>query len=738
MSLILHLSDLHLGSPSPIQYAYTDKFGLEVGAGDTGTDHLRRTLSALAKRLGQLDRPLDAVVVSGDLTNANQPDGYASFPDLLGLLGDALPPPGRIVITPGNHDADWRVQPGEPKKFHRFLETVRVGYCTPLMLGVDYETNGRKAPRGGYNKAKPVLQLPDAVVVAISSADFCGVEEDRTKTNWKALLDGYLADERANGNVAEKDAAEKRWKQADDELRRLRVVDMARVDPRQLEELGGLLDSVLLTEADEDPRVRIAVLHHPIGPVFEEEEIKPFESITNLSAVRSFLLRRNFHIVLHGHKHESYVGWDWLAEPSDEQATTQWRTFVICSPGRFRRGETVCRLIDTRPGGDRPVAGAPRFSFVSVKGVGPGQRLPHDLNGQPICLAQPFARSENPAAPWIVRARTADAAYQQLRDLRVHERPRQIISIVEDPESTETLPSNYPNGRDEHWLSNLVQWWQHPRPEAIRAYLGSKYNHGERLYGDPDPIASAARALPSSKSIALLISRQEAADPDREYPALTAVQLQSRSDASGTRIDVLGIFRKQDLELWWPVNMAELAHIQRKALEAAATTSLPKPLSAGRLVAMTSSGVKENVLPQIAGTTLDRSIDLEPAFMQRLAYLAIQPSAETIPMWERALADIGTVSENLVLVPSIGTERLIAAVELVRALGHSSAKLTTLAKRLQVLAERAREAQGALGDQSTRTPPSPQRAGYWSRELRNDAEQVMAAVRTCAKGAPGT
>jgi 3',5'-cyclic AMP phosphodiesterase CpdA len=734
MSLILHLSDLHLGSPSQIQYDFTDKFGLSH-PGDSGTDHLERTLAALSTRLSELDSKLDAVIVSGDLTKGNEEDGYAAFEPLLTHLAPVLPARDRILITPGNHDSDWTLQPGRPRKFDKFLKLVRTGYSSSLMLGVDYSTEGHRAPRGGYRTAKPVLALDDAVIVAISSADYCGTREERTKTPWEDVLDAYLKAERKSEDTAIRHAAEQKWRRAEDELRKLRLADIAKVDSEQLSELGRLLDRALPRAPEDDERLRIAVLHHPIGPISEEEEIKPFESLTNLSAVRRFLLTRGFHIVVHGHKHTDYVGWDWLTEPTAEEATAQGRIFVISAPGRFRKDSVVCRLLDTRPGGEEPVAGAPRFSFENVLGVGVGEPVQLTLKAKAISLAQPYFRSENPAVPWIVRARTADAAYQQLRDLRVNGGSRQVISIVESPDSTTTLPSNYPVTRDGTWLTNLVDWWQHPRPEAIRAYMGSKYNHGERLYGGPDLIDVAAKALPSSKSIALLISRQEALDPTREYPALTLVQLQRRSDGAGTLIDVLGIFRKQDLELWWPVNMAELAHIQRKALTAAKKTKLAKPLRPGRLIAMTSSGVKENVLPQIAGTTLDRAIDLEPAYMQKLAYLAVQPQEDTQGKWDDALQDIGTETEGTVLVPSLGIERLCEAVEMVRALGPGSASLTRLANRLQELAERAKAAEADLGDQTGPQPPSEDKVAYWAAELRQDVMRVLAAITSCVRHA---
>lgn len=83
MSLILHLSDVHLGSPSRRQFDSTDKFGLDLKTRETIITHLERTLRALRHALNERSKKLDAVIVSGDITNANERDGYEHFTRLL-------------------------------------------------------------------------------------------------------------------------------------------------------------------------------------------------------------------------------------------------------------------------------------------------------------------------------------------------------------------------------------------------------------------------------------------------------------------------------------------------------------------------------------------------------------------------------------------------------------------------------------------------------------------------------
>jgi 3',5'-cyclic AMP phosphodiesterase CpdA len=658
VSLILHLSDLHLGSPVVGQLDVDDKVGIGEEPGATDKSHLAHTLEALAGALRAEKRSLDAVVVSGDITKGNRTDGFEELDEFLGRLGDALPPAGRIVVVPGNHDMDKVADPGDPEKTKRFREAVRGKYLSPLLNGIDYNVAATTRPGTSEPPAEPLLKLDDAVVAAISSSDFCWTFEHRTQTKWEEVLNAYKA-------IADTAAFEKAKK----ELGGLRNHDIAKVDEKQLEELGKELDAIGVCSGNEgeDPRLRIAVLHHPIGIVSGHEEIKPYAYLTNLAKVRTFLYHRGFHVVLHGHKHANYAGWDWLVPPGGElDQRLPHRTLVLGAAGRFRVGEPALRLLEVSPDREKPVAGAPRLRVMDVKGTDLSEQLSLPLEEPVRSLAQPFVSSLDPSTPWVVKAKSADAAYQQLRDLAVDsEVPRAVISIVEDASTAGNQPTNYAETEADLALKDLVTWWQHPRPEAVHAFSGSSFNHGERLYGDSDTIKEAVQALPSSKAIAILVRPGEAGDSDREWPAFVVVQLQLRRDQDRQLLDVVGFYRKQDLELWWPVNIAELAEIQKRAVKHAHESRSPAlkgKIGPGRLIAIASSGVHDKVLPQMAGTALDRSIDLRPTWIYKLADLAAHPRRDTQSEWERALEDIGEGDGDGLLIPSIGVERLREAL----------------------------------------------------------------------------
>jgi predicted MPP superfamily phosphohydrolase len=728
LSLILHLSDLHLGSPSAGQKDYEDKFAAGDDVGVSDRDHLAHTLSALGAALVKQERRLEAVVVSGDLTTGNEPDGYEDFAELLAQLGEAKPPPDRVVVVPGNHDVDRHLQPGDPGKLKSFRETVRGKYCTPLIMGIDYDDSGPRNPRG-YGRVEPVLDLEDAVVVAFNSADYCWTREATTKTDWDTVIASLGAGE-------EPDKADELRATLRDDLFWLRTKDIPRVDQGQLEGLEALMKKARLDrDPDEDPRLRIAVLHQPIGVVSAREEIKDFEVITNLATLRTFLYHWGFHLVLHGHKHNPYSGWDWVAPPrADLDEAVGRRALVLGAPANFKIDQKICRLLEICPDGAKPVAGAPRVRVIPIEGVEQGEPLTLSFDAPVHSLAQPFITATRQDTPWVVEAKTADAAYQQLRDLRADGGNRAVISVVEDPASTEYLPTNYPKPESVHPLEQVVDWWQHPRPEAINSFSGSQFNHGERLYLGGDAITQAVEALPSSKAIALLVWPDEAGDSAQEFPAFTLVQLQKRVQGSTVFLDVVGIFRKQDLDYWWPVNMAELAQIQKHALEAAkgGAGDGMKAAKPGRLIAMTSIGAHENTNPQMAGTVLDRAVDLRPEWIYYLAHLAAHPGPKTTGEWEEALEDIGEREGDGLLIPSVGVQRLTAAMEIHVAGGGTSARFRALAKTVVKLSAAA-----DLAERMLRKHGKPDQEDLDARgeALRESVAQVRTALRAVVREA---
>lgn len=732
MSLILHLSDPHLGSAAGWQLDYDDKVGAGKGAGNSGISHLKRTVHGLGLALHEQGRPLDAVVISGDLTKGNKPDGYGEFEALLEELGPSRPAPDRIVVVPGNHDVERGLKAGDPEKFAGFLDAVRPPYRSPLIMGIDYDEDRRSLDPGARGDPEPILLLDDAVVVAFSSADYCGIREDQTKTEWDAVLASYRAgDETKDAKEAREEAAK--------ELRGLRTYDMPQVHFHQLEALGERLDEIGVDpDAEGDERLRIATLHHPIGVAASRQEIKPFEAITNLAEVRGFLCDRGFHLILHGHKHESFAGWEWLVPPDERLSMIPRRALVLGSPGDFKRGRTACRLIEISPDETKPVAGAPRVRLADVKAVRPGQPVRAKLEGPCQSLAQPFMQSTDVETPWVVKARTADAVYQQLRDLPTDKHVRRpVISVVEEAGSAWDPPQNY--GRDGRVpdLDDLVDWWQLPRPEAVRTFSGSAFNHGERLYpGSDDAIERAVEALPSSKAIALLVDPKETGkvgEHTREFPAFTAVQLQPRKNADGGHVlDIVGIYRKQDLDLWWPVNMAELARILENAVKLARDRGkLDGNVEPGRLIAFATFGVHDNVLPQMAGTALDRAVDLRPEWLYELAHLAANPGPATAERWGVALGDIGEREGLGLLVPAIGLERLLEALRIHVELVEESPQFRRLLSATEDLEKLSRKAENALKDHR----PRPSTLDGWADQLRDAAGAVLEGLEALLKQA---
>ncbi|MDA8052339.1 MAG: metallophosphoesterase [Rhodospirillales bacterium] len=90
---IAHLSDLHVVGE---RYG----FRIESGrAGPCGNDRLCRTLVAI-ERVHRL-KPLDAILVTGDLTDTGRSAEWAEFLDILGAH-PALT--ARVLLLPGNHD----------------------------------------------------------------------------------------------------------------------------------------------------------------------------------------------------------------------------------------------------------------------------------------------------------------------------------------------------------------------------------------------------------------------------------------------------------------------------------------------------------------------------------------------------------------------------------------------------------------------------------------------------------
>lgn len=90
---VAHLSDIH---------AVGEKYGFRIEGGRSGPRGNGRLMQVLAKLdASHAQRPLDAIVISGDITDAGRSTEWAEFLDALARYPSLAE---RIVMTPGNHD----------------------------------------------------------------------------------------------------------------------------------------------------------------------------------------------------------------------------------------------------------------------------------------------------------------------------------------------------------------------------------------------------------------------------------------------------------------------------------------------------------------------------------------------------------------------------------------------------------------------------------------------------------
>jgi Icc-related predicted phosphoesterase len=662
MSTILHLSDLHLGDPDAWERRTDEKVrGVVPADEDTRMAVVKTSLEGVNRHVTDQGLKIDAVVVSGDLTSRYDNAGFERFTTL--VKETTLVSPEQVVVVPGNHDVDWTQPAGTEEKYAGFVEHTRgQGMRTPFLDGVDDPAEPDKTA------ADPVLDLDDAAVVAVNSANWCGV------------------------------------KLGDDE-----VYDIARVSAVQLDYL-----TETLRDHELENRVRIAILHHHLLPVTEDEQVKKFESFTNLARLRAWLREHRFHVVLHGHKHQPALTWDHIYE-LDRHDLPARRVLIVSAPSPDSWGDPVCRLIRVgEASGRRPVTHAPRLAVDTVLAERPERRVEPagdivELDGGVLV----------PGGLVAIDARTADAAYEQLQDAlaRGSDRLLNVTCVVREAESAEALPTNYEADVDrETWFEDAVAWWQKASP-ALVASGDAPFNHGERLHSSSSNLGAldiAASRLGSTKATVLLISNAEL-QRGGKAPAFVALQLVRVADSEGDRLDCVGYFRKQDLTLWWPVNVGELRVIQRYVLD----LDEVEGVRAGRLVTVAAEAIRDDVLPQLAGTAVDRAVDLRPELLMRLAYRAAHPEDqdrdEVCQEWAATLKDIGEARD----FPSLGVERLLDHLRVFRDVGGKE-HVDDLISALEAVYDRAHRARTETRKRSDRE--------RHSNDLFGLVEKVLDAV----------
>jgi len=679
---ILHLSDAHLGDVSPGQ-TWTDEKVVFAGQRDLETSQsvFSRTLDRLDDYVSEHGRP-DAVVVSGDLTYKSRDSGFDAFVELLTASRKILPAHKRIVVVPGNHDVVWDELPATEARYAGFLKATRARGCaTPIIDGIDFNITSSRLRRVA-TKNPHVVETDEFLIVPINSSNFCGIFVDLTggwkKTLWEKKLKPLGAG----------------YAEVIEQLDRLRQHDIARVSQAQIEALASLFDKLKLPR-QHDGRVRIAVIHHQLLPVSTREERKTFEALTNLGLIRQTLREFEFDIVLHGHKHEEAVYWDYVRRDSDSIDEPARRLLVIAAPGEFKAGSPAMRALH--------LEGNPRarnLKVVTIRGAAPQTRSAAHDEGVvvPLWLGAMDVESKERS---LIRGASSSSVYARVRALfeeNAQTEMRNLVCQIDDPSGASELPADFPGGIGDDpdaWLSDLVEWWQLDRSELVDRHI-VLYNHGERIYRRfGDQVERAIHALNvvprtnSSRALIALIDPRETGlyerDPrERErgsYPAFALAEFVITNRGGRRELDCFGYFRKQEMQYWWPINVAELALLQEKVGKGLHRE--PRP---GRIVTFSAVALWEETLPGVAVPEIDRLVDL-PTRLEAMVSAVVFPAAvgeEARGDWVRVLSDLYGEGRKEPPQPKLGHLRLQQELERYRKLAESP-EASAVARRVDEL-----------------------------------------------------
>lgn len=570
MSFLLHVSDLHL-SPVDHRDAVADYKTDTIPAEDRmgRRNILENTLRALAGWLDEREHRLEAVVVTGDVTYRSDALGFALLEEVLANLEAQLPPYDHIVVVPGNHDVRWGTDPGSAARYEGFIEHVRAkGFVTPLLDGVDLQPSGTRT-----TDVDPVFVADDTSfsVIALNSSNYCGAREPLQGLDERDL--------EAFARLAESDAALRRLR---GEVERLRIADVARLSPAQLGAVGALLrdpGNKAARSFGQGGPVRIVALHHQLLPVSVAEEVKPYETITNLGDVREFLHSNEIDIVLHGHKHVSHLYWDHCYDYSSGKPglleASAGRPVLVCSAGSIgSMGAELCRLIQV----DTRLPHITQVGVTRVPAVGAGRPSITDLRTDSVRLRRsPPVLSDS--RPTLLAGESVTDVYHQLTerfDDDTVQRLRNLVCYVEKGDTALALPDTYPEIKGysgeqrSDWFNEVVEWWQ----RDVSNLRSLRFTHGERIFrfGQTiDQLANAVVALKADRDteravITLFDPRVDAIQSRGvNFPAFC--YLQFVTSEARPALDCVAFFRSQEMRYWWPINMAEIARLQRQVIQ---------------------------------------------------------------------------------------------------------------------------------------------------------------------------
>lgn len=612
----LHITDCHLSNSETVS---TIDVKLK-GGGVTKplrSDVLRNTLESVRDILLKDGKTLSALIFSGDGTFKGDKTGQKM---LRNMLLDVLKPVGittaNIVATPGNHDIVAGSPDGTKKRYTLFSNAWigREPVIVPFLDGVH--------KRDTLCLEEHVLRDPDGewAIFPINSSNWSQIQVD-PKDNVNVSLVKQFINKHKNPEVL----------CAFDALCRY---DVARISEQQLQVIRELVNQT------GDVKIKIAVLHHHLLPVNGQEEFKPFADITNLGQLRQVLRELGFSIVVHGHKHTKAVFYDYIS-PENDVNSSPHRMLAI-SGGTFGSGSSInegaAQLITVS---DLPYA--PQCSVASIGVATPGR----DAATRKPNIYPLWEYDYKEIGPVVIAGKSIDEVYRRILQTVNKHQDRTMVCTIDLPEDVEVpFPITYTSAgnKDElelgTWFKETVMWWQ---LEASRIEARIPYIHGSRLRrygGSQNQIKRVVNLLKggnnTSKAIAFVV------DPSRDFGdgvAFASFCLVQFCLRPGNYLDCVGYFRTQEFSSWWPVNVAELRHLQ---VEVAKELTVKR----GKITTITPyPRLSENVRAptKVAVPLIDQWQDNHP---DRIAKIALALSGRVIDTldgieyWHRCLDDL--------------------------------------------------------------------------------------------------
>ena len=738
MSLILHLSDLHLGTRDPaFDDAKTE--AIPKSERDTRQKAIRRTLQKLAAFLTKNGDHLDAILVTGDISYACDKKGFQDFQSVLGELGDQRPPNNRIAIVPGNHDVPRGTNPSSSQRYEFFRKYIPSNhFITPLLDGIDI---------------LPGVTLPSKIqrhyildrrnkwlVVPVNSSNYCQMWQPITpipEADWKEF---------------QKSAKKYGEKEVSKRLEELRLTDAARISPEQFDALQALLGKVWedISRRGENPDsyFRIAILHHHLLPVSTVEEIKKYESFTNLGLLRHFLARQKFDLVLHGHKHIAKRYWDHI--PLVNSCGQPSHQLLVISGGTL--GETyhaedeVCRLIRVCPPEDARI-----LSITSIPSIAAGDHLDNPPSENFPFWEARTSDSVNTAPLTRITGKDVDQVYDRIlahfRNQSDDKLCYNLVCQMAVAPVAEKMPSAYPvvegveTKKREEWFRKMVDWWQLPKPSMSKTL---QFTHGHRICccgdADIDQIKNVITVLtkkPSSSRAVVILCRPETDavhDRTKKFPSFCLVQFLVRDRSSRHPVlDCIGYFRKQEMKYWWPVNLAELARLQKSVYVGIPKKDDMEHLEIGGITTIAAIARIGKRPPQVAVPIVDRNLDQDRQLLWTMCYALFWPHRNKRKRyeveWQKVLRELVPeegFDPDGVRVPLRGLEFLASEVKRF-ASHHPSADSRELVNAMEQLHQRNEEFVETLHKDEKKAQNEYDR---WQRDARELVAKMKIAIHS--------